>query len=164
MADPSEARGNDIRAREILDEASTDIDAGLPNDPDLQAQMMYVMGSVYKNLGLYSKAESLLRHSVETRQRTLGVSNPDTLQSMYDLAEVLTFEGHYPDAEKLCRATLDGRRSVLGSEHRDTLTSMTWLGWILFNEGHYADAEKLYREAIEVATRKYGPEEKIRSR
>ena len=161
VADPSEARGNDIRAREILDKASNDIDTGLHDDPDLQAQMMFVMGSVYKNLGLYSKAEALLRHSVETRKRALGARNPDTLQSIYDLSEVLTFEGRYPEAEKLCRETLDGRRIVLGPENRDTLTSMTWLGWILFNEGRYAEAEKLYRDAIEIATRKYGAEDKI---
>jgi non-specific serine/threonine protein kinase/serine/threonine-protein kinase len=161
VSDPSEARGDDIRAREILDKASNDIDTGPANDPELQAQMMNVMGSVYQSLGLTSKAEPLLRRAVKIRQRALGPRNPDTLQSKYDLAELLTHEGHYPEAEKLCRETLDGRRSVLGPGHRDTLSSMTWLGWILFNEGHYSEAEKLYREAIEVAGRALGPQDKI---
>ena len=47
VSDPSEARGNDIRTREILDKAAKDIDAGLAKDPELQAQMMHVMGKVY---------------------------------------------------------------------------------------------------------------------
>jgi eukaryotic-like serine/threonine-protein kinase len=54
VSDPSEARGNDIRAREILDKASKGIATGLANDPELQAQMMNVMGNVYVSLGLFS--------------------------------------------------------------------------------------------------------------
>ena len=33
VSNPGEARGNDIRAREILDKASNDIAAGLANEP-----------------------------------------------------------------------------------------------------------------------------------
>ena len=72
VSDPSEARGNDIRTREILDKAAKDIDAGLAKDPELQAQMMHVMGKVYLGLGLYSKAESLLRRAAEIRRSALG--------------------------------------------------------------------------------------------
>jgi serine/threonine protein kinase len=46
VSDPSETRGNDVRAREILDKASQDIDTGLAREPELQAQMMDVMGNV----------------------------------------------------------------------------------------------------------------------
>ena len=56
VSDPSAARGNSITAREILDKASKEIDTGLSKDPDLQAQMMQIMGDVYGNLGLYSQA------------------------------------------------------------------------------------------------------------
>ena len=85
-----QAHGNgDIRAREILDKASKDIDTGLAKDPELQAQMMDVMGNVYVSLGLYPKGESLLRRSVDIRRSTLGPNNADTLKSMYDLAAVL---------------------------------------------------------------------------
>jgi serine/threonine protein kinase len=70
VSNPSEARGNSITAREVLDKASKDIDAGLAKDPKLQAQMMSVMGDVYESLGLYSQAQTLLaqslRHSPES--------------------------------------------------------------------------------------------------
>jgi eukaryotic-like serine/threonine-protein kinase len=161
VSDPSEARGNDIRAREILDKASKDIETGLAKDPELQAQMMHVMGSVYKSLGLYSKAESLLRRAVEIRRRTLGATNADTLKSMHDLAGDLLEESRFAEAERLCRETLDTRRRVLGPEHRDTLNSMTQLALILNEEGRYPDSEKLYREALAVATRVLGPQDNL---
>src|SRR5208282_4453636 len=53
VSDPSEARGNSITAREILDNASKQIDTGLAKDPETQAQLMDVMGNVYESLGLY---------------------------------------------------------------------------------------------------------------
>jgi non-specific serine/threonine protein kinase/serine/threonine-protein kinase len=163
VSDPSEARGNDIRAREILDKASKDIETGLANDRELQAQMMHVMGNVYESLGLYSKAESLLGRAVEIRRRILGVKNKETLKSMDDLTGVLRDESRYSDAERLCRETVDTRRQAFGREDRATLSSMTQLGSILNDEGHYPDAEKLHREALEVATRKFGPQDPLAS-
>ena len=43
VSDPSEARGNSVTAREILDKASEDIDSGLARDPELQAQLTHLM-------------------------------------------------------------------------------------------------------------------------
>ncbi|MGA8103313.1 MAG: serine/threonine-protein kinase, partial [Candidatus Acidiferrales bacterium] len=107
VSNPSEARGNTITAREILDKASMDIDTGLTKDPELRAQMMHLMGDVYYNLGLYPRAQSLQQQSMEIRQRVLGPEHPDTLKSMNNLANVLNDEGHSAEAEKLDRETLD---------------------------------------------------------
>jgi serine/threonine protein kinase len=161
VSNPSEARGNDIKAREILDKASKNIDTGLAKDPELQAQMMTVMGNVYDSLGLYTKADSLLNRAVAIRRRILGVRNPDTLKSMKDLAAVLNEESRYQDAEKLSRETLDGRRQALGSEHRETLESMSQLALILNNEGRFPEAEKLHSNVVEVAKRVFGEQDKL---
>jgi serine/threonine protein kinase/tetratricopeptide (TPR) repeat protein len=158
VSDPSEARGNSITAREILDKASTDIDTGLTKDPELQAHLMNVMGNVYINLGLYSRAQSLYEHTIEIRRRVLGPEHPDTLSSMNNLASVLDHQGRYAEAEKLYRETIDVKRRVLGPEHPDTLTSMWGLCVVLDHQGRYAEAEKLDRETIDVKRRVLGPE------
>lgn len=160
VSNPSEARGNDIRAREILDKSAKDIDTGLANDPELQAQMMNVMGTVYQSLGLTSKAEPLLRRALEIRQRVLGPRNPDTLQTQQDLAVAVLAGSNYPEAEKLCRETLETRRQVLGPEHHDTVDSMVQLARILGFQSRYDEAEKLNRDALEVARRKW-PQDRL---
>jgi serine/threonine protein kinase len=161
VSNPSEARGNDIRAREILDKSAKDIDKGLANDPELQAQMMNVMGNVYQSLGLISQSEGLLRRALEIRQRTLGLRNPDTLKSQNDLAVAVLAQSHYPQAEKLCRETMETRRQVLGPEHHDTLDSAVLLATILGYEGRYAEADELDRNALEVLKRKFGPQDSL---
>ncbi len=149
LSDPSEARGNSITAREILDKASKDIDTGLAHDPELQAEMMRVMGLVYKNLGLFARAQSLFGSSADIRRRILGPENADTLRSLDDLAWTLNQEGHVREAEKLQRETVDTRRRVFGVENLDTLRSMSNLAWSLDREGNYAEAEKLEREVLD---------------
>jgi non-specific serine/threonine protein kinase/serine/threonine-protein kinase len=156
VSDPSEARGNSITAREILDKASTEIDPGLAKDPELQAQMMYVMGKVYDSLGLFAVSESLLQRAYDTRRRVLGPENPDTLNSMIALAWTLRHEGRYADAEKLQRETLEIRTRVLGPEHPETIASMGNLAVTLDDEGHYADAEKLQRQVLDFRRRILG--------
>ena len=158
VSNPSEARGNSITAREILDKASKDIDTSLTKDPELQAQMMYVMGDVYYNLGLYPRAQLLLQQAMGIRQRVLGPEHPDTLASMNNLANVLDDEGHYAEAETLYRETLDIRRRVLGPEHPDTIWSTNNLAVVLEDEAHHAEAEKLYQETLDIERRVLGPE------
>jgi serine/threonine protein kinase len=161
VSDPSHARGNDIRAREILDRASKSIETSLNNEPELQAQMMHVMGTVYESLGLYTESESLFRRAMEIRRRVLGARDPATLTSMDGLAGALNQQSRYPEAEKLARQTVDARRSKLGGEHRDTLQSMNVLALILNNEGRYAEAETLHRQEIETARRVLGPDDTL---
>src|SRR5205085_7743923 len=95
VSNPSEARGNKVTAREILDKASRDIGTGLAKDPELQAQMMEVMGTVYYNLGLYSQAYPLLARALEIRTRILGLEHPDTLKAMNNVGTTLDDKGRY---------------------------------------------------------------------
>ena len=158
VSQPSEARGNAITAREILDKASTDIDTGLAKDPELQANMMDVMGNVYTSLGLYQRGDALLTRAVETRKHVLGAENPDTLRSTAGLAWTLQREGRYSEAERLGREALELERRVLGPDDPDTLRSASDLSWTLYQQGRYADSEKLLRETLDRQRRVLGPE------
>jgi eukaryotic-like serine/threonine-protein kinase len=158
VSDPSHARGKTITAREILDKSSAEINTGMARDPELQAQMMDVMGTVYGSLGLYSSAGPLLERSADIRRRVLGPENPETLATQFHFATILRNEGRYPEAEKLYRETMQVQRRVLGPEDASTVFSMNSLGVVLQDEGRYAEAEKLDRESLEIRRRVSGPE------
>jgi tetratricopeptide (TPR) repeat protein len=161
VSDPSHSRGNDVRVREILDKASSQVLSGLDKDPLDQAQLMGVMGDVYRNLGMYPQAESLLRRALASRKKLLGDKNEDTLKSMYSLATLLREQSRTAEAEKLARQTLDLRRSTLGPEARATVESMSQLSLILNEEGHYPEAEQVEREALAIAGQKFGTNDPI---
>lgn len=158
VSNPSEARGNSITAREILDQASKNIETGMARDPELQAQLMQAMGGVYQGLGLYSRSETLLARTADIRRRVLGSDHPDTLASMDALAVAFNSENRYAEAEKLNREVLAVRRRVLGAENPDTLTSMFHLAKALYAQGHYTEAEKLERDVLDGQRRILGPD------
>jgi serine/threonine protein kinase len=158
VSDPSQARGNSVTAREILDKASKDMSTGLAKDPEVQSQMMQVMASTYANLGLYARARELAKPALDARLSLLGPDDPRTLESMTQLGLILHREGHPADAEKLERQALVGERRTLGDEDPLTLKTMDYLAAALIYQGHYDEAEKLERQVIEVGTRRLGPE------
>jgi len=159
VSDPSEARGNSITAREILDKSSEEIESGLAKDPESKAQMLQVMGTVYDGLGLYARAQSLFEQALDIQRRVLGPENRDTLSSMYRLSWVLNKQGHYAEAEKLQSETLNIQRRVLGNEAPDALASMNNLAAELFSLGRFAESEKMDRETIAIRRRVLGPED-----
>jgi non-specific serine/threonine protein kinase/serine/threonine-protein kinase len=153
VSDPSEARGNSITAREVLDRGAVRIDKELGGEPLVQAQMMDTMGRVYTNLGLYPKAVELLRPAMEIRERLLGQEDACTLQSMHTLGWALRREGHNVEAETVVARTLALRRRVLGSDHPDTLNSLNDLAVIYQNEGKREAAGKIFLEVLQTRRR-----------
>lgn len=153
VSDPSEARGNSVTAREILDKSSKEIETGLAKDPELQAQMMNVMGEVYLNLGLYPQAQSLIEQAIQIRRRTYGVRNRETLDSMDKLAWIFQEQGKFEQAEKIEREILPIRSELFGPEDRDTLGSEMNLANAVSGQGRNAESEQIDRAALAIRRR-----------
>ncbi|MGB6690341.1 MAG: serine/threonine-protein kinase [Terracidiphilus sp.] len=158
VSDPSQARGNSVTAREILDRASSDIGTGLSKDPEVQAQMMQVMATTYLNLGLYPRARDLAQQALDARRKILPPDDPGVLQSMTQLGWILDRDGHYSDAEKLERQALEQERRTLGNQDPLTIESIDHFSVILEDQGGNVEAEKLAREALDASTRRFGGE------
>ena len=159
VSDPSEARGNAITAREILDKSAKEIDTGLAKDPELKAQLLAVMARVYRKLGLYSQAEPLLLKAISLRTHVLGPDDLATLQSREELGLLLLQLGRYTDAEKVDREVSETAQRVLGADHRETLRAQANLFWDLDAEGHSEEAARLGRITLEKQHRILGDED-----
>ncbi len=158
VSDPSEALGNALTAREILDSGAKKIEAELAGQPEVKARLMETMGTVYTNLGLYRGAEPLLRAAVDTDRRTLGNNHPQTLTAMNQLANLYWSQDRYPEAEPLYLEVIEGRRRVLGEEHPDTLRVRTDLASLYTQQKQFDEAERLDKATLEVQLRVLGPD------
>ncbi len=156
VSDPGEARGNQVTAREILDKASSQMETGLTSEPQMQAQMMMVMGLVYENLGLYDRADSLYGKAANIRLQLLGSENDDTLKSQAALGWVLYRLGRFHDSETTLRQVLAIRMRRYGPKNPDTLAAMSYLGVVLHEEGQSAEAETLERQVYDYRRRALG--------
>jgi eukaryotic-like serine/threonine-protein kinase len=159
VPNPSEARGNTVTAREILDGASQQIGGNLNKDPELQAQLMETMAQTYAGLGLYGRSQDLTEHALAIQSSLFGERNRETLASESYLAQTLRAQGHLPEAEKLLQNTIGTQRQVLGPNDPDTLASIDRLGYVYANEARHADAENLFRQTLNAERKILGPDD-----
>jgi non-specific serine/threonine protein kinase/serine/threonine-protein kinase len=158
VSDPSEARGNALTARELLDNGARQIDRTLAAEPELQARLQATIATVYTTLGIYSAAEPLLRRAVAAHRRLKGDDSPDTLSVTSALADVLWHEGRFAEAEPLYRDIMMRRIRLLGSDHPDTLRSMFDLASTYIPLNELEKAEELHRRVVELQARVLGKE------
>ena len=159
VSNPSEARGNAVTAREILDKSSKDIDTGLRKDPELQAHLMVTMAQTYAGLGLYGRAQDLVEQALAIQNTKFGERSRETLASESYLAQLLRAQGHLPEAEKLLQNTLEAQRQVLPPNDPDTLASMDRLGYVYANEARHSDAESMFRQTLNAERKVLSPDD-----
>jgi serine/threonine protein kinase/Tfp pilus assembly protein PilF len=156
VSDPSEARGNTITAREILDRGAGRISDGLEDQPLVQARLQQTIGSVYDGLGLYEDALSLFEEALETRQQELGEENLDVSRSLDGVGSMHRKLGNVDEAEIALVRTLEMRERLLDPDDPYIATSLNNLGLLYENAGRFGEAEPLYSRAIEIKERNVG--------
>jgi non-specific serine/threonine protein kinase/serine/threonine-protein kinase len=155
VSDPSEARGNTITAREVLDKGAEEIDQELQDQPLVRARMMDAIGRVYRSLGLYDKAVPLLEESLEMRRDILGEENPETSESLNNLAELYHDQGKYAEAEPLYQRALTIREKVLGAEHPEVAASLENYAVLLRKMGRNEEADRLEKRTRAIRARQH---------
>lgn len=159
LADPAKAKGEKLTVREALDKAAKRIDDGsLKNQPLVEAEVRFTIGSTYSSLGMYQQAETQLRTADALQSRGLGGEHPDTLRTRSKLSDAITWESDYAGAAMLAQPTLEAQTRVLGPDHPDTLQTMVILGRVLWAQvGKFPEAETLLQDAVERRKRVLGP-------
>jgi tetratricopeptide (TPR) repeat protein len=148
VSDPSEARGNSITAREIMDKGADRIENELTAQPATQATLMETMGAVYTSLALYDQANSLLQSALDKRVALYGDKHLEVARSLHLLGEVLKLKADYETSEAMYRKALTQRRELLGNEHVDTAKTIYELADLLARTGEFTEAEQLFRESL----------------
>jgi tetratricopeptide (TPR) repeat protein len=148
VADPSEARGNSITAREIMERGAARIATELAAQPRIQATLMETIGRVYTSLGLYEQAVPLLESALEKRKALHDGDDVEVAQSLDALGEVLKLQAAHSQALPIYRDALAIRRRLLGDNDLDTARSVYELADLHGRMGQYAEAEPLFREAL----------------
>ncbi len=158
ISDPSEARGNSITAREMLDKGAAHIDQDLATQPRIQATLMDTVGTVYMGLGLYAKARPLLDRAVATKRKLQGEDPLDLSLTLTDLGWLATLQADFATAEREYREALDIQATQSGNPRvpEARATTLFDFGVLAQSEGRYADAQAAFREALGIQRTLYG--------
>jgi tetratricopeptide (TPR) repeat protein len=158
ISDPSQALGNTITAREILDRGARRIEFELADQPAIQATLMDTMGTVYKSLGLYDEARGLIDRGLSTRRALFGDRNIEVARSEANIGHLLGLEAELDDAAASYEEAIATFRATPDADPRELALGLFGLADVRSMQGDDVSAEGLLREAIEIQRAAYGEE------
>lgn len=147
MPNPTQARGREVTALELLDRGSAEIDRRLKDQPEARAALLLTMGQSYKNLGRYREAERLFAQALAL-ERGRGAVGLGVAANLHELAEVASLDGRYLEAERFERAALAERRRSGRPFDEADVEGLARLARILDRAGQLDAAAKAYEQAL----------------
>jgi eukaryotic-like serine/threonine-protein kinase len=144
--------------RGLLDAGAERVQKELVGQPELQAEMLTVIGRTYRKLGVYDKAQPLLEQAIAVGRPVFGSENVRLAQTLHDLGTLLQEKGDYTAAARYLEEALGMRRKLLGREHADVAVTLVELARVYQDQGSNPRAEPLQREALDIRRKALGNE------
>ena len=159
--DPAFSRGKEMTALEVLEQGLLRVEETLRDRPELQVEILLMVGEVYLEMGSYDRAESVFRRAV----RLARLHPPDDpllpAAALHALGAALKCRnGDYVESLTLfCDAFEIFRKVRLADPERETDKDIAHIlndiGVILLNLDQTEDAERLFRIVVELRRRIY---------
>jgi serine/threonine protein kinase/tetratricopeptide (TPR) repeat protein len=158
-ADPisNRATREGLTVRGLLDGGVAQAETALADEPAAAAEIFAVLGRIYRQFGVYDKAQRLLEQALVSGEKAFGPEDLLMARVLNELGAVLTDRGDYAAAEQSLQRALDMRRHLLGTDHADVAVTMVELGRFYQDRGQRDRAEPLKREALDIRRRVLGP-------
>lgn len=153
---PEAAVGDTLTARAVLDRGVDRVREELAGQPEVRARMLHVAGRVYRNLGLYEPARSLLREALELRRELHQGPHPEVAATLDDLATALRLERDFVGAVPVYREALEMHRALHPDTSLAVVNAAADLALNLRDVGRADTAVAIMREVLELKRRRVG--------
>jgi serine/threonine-protein kinase len=153
IPDPEEGQGGAVPARVLLQKGAARLDTGFADQPLLKADLKEVIGSAFREYGLYEKALGLHRDALALRKGT-GAGGDSARLALADtrnnIGEALYYLDRPDSARAQYRRSLSTRRRLRENRHADVAQSLNNLALLDAGREDYARAAKRMEEALAI--------------
>ncbi|MGI9289460.1 MAG: tetratricopeptide repeat protein [Pseudomonadales bacterium] len=149
VSDPNVSGIETVTVRELLDRSQERIHDQLEDAPEIQAQMLHVLGEIYYSLGSYKESAVLQESALQIRRRLPPKQNLALASTLTQLAFSYNSTDKYDEAQKLLEEALAIHRAI-GIESVEQAEILNALGEAQRLQANHEQAEALYREAIAI--------------
>jgi serine/threonine-protein kinase len=153
FSDPTEARGEDLTAREVLERGTERIEREFGDRPDIQASLLSEVAQIHANLGQLGRAESLSRRALEIERVQLAAGSLPATTMLAQLGRILAAQGRRDEAIPVLREAVAERSRLLAAPDTILAQAQADLAWELRESGEHAAAAELFRSAIATVRR-----------
>lgn len=154
--DPSRTADRDITVREVLDAASDTIDERFAGEPIIQIAIHDTVGTTYRRLGVFEKAEHHLKEALRLLEETLGREHQDTGFAINNLGVLYNDQQKYQDALPLLEEALEINIKHGGEMEPRTPRTMGNIATALSGLGRYDEALEMSQKALALKRKIYG--------
>jgi serine/threonine-protein kinase len=155
-ADPAQAKGEDVTAREILAAGVQQLEIEMQGRPEIQATMQRVLGEVYYELGASDTADDLLNKALATQLTTDGTEPLDIARTYLALGMHEQTIGNFDKAADAFQQAAGIRSRQLPRDHYDAMEVISAEAFLQETLGNYPEARLLHEEALAMAQRLAG--------
>lgn len=146
-ADPQQANGEALDARNLLQRGRERLDSELADQPLLRAQLLETLGRIHTTLGLYDEAQPLLTEALTLREQLHGSQHPEVAATLCDLGALAHASGQ-GDATALFRRALAMYEAAGMRESPAVADLLNDLGTVLAAQGQLDDAETILQQSL----------------
>ena len=158
-ADPAQARGEDVTAREMLDRGASRIEEELDGQPEIQGNLLRVLGEVYYSLGKPEEAEVLFRKGLSILQPVVQQPNAEVTDLNLDLGIIYQDRGEWERADSVFRQVYSDRVALVGKQHEDIAEILSIQGFLAETMGDYDRADSLLRASLRLNEALHKPDD-----
>ena len=150
--DPDVAAGDTLTAYDILERSGLRVENELAEEPELQAEMMTIIGRMYHKMGAFDKAENWLRDAFDRSTKLFDSGSMELMWGSYNLAGVMNSQWHYEEAESLLVALIEktNSRENLDITHLNLL-ARDRMASTMIGKGEYEQAMSFLLEGLDIA-------------
>ena len=105
-------------------------------------------GGHLRNLGLYEKAEQILKRAVECAKKVRGMNHPDYGTTLGNLANLLRMRKHHQESEALFLQALGIYEKTIGKSHILYVGTINNLGLLYQETGRLEEAMECFRQCL----------------
>jgi serine/threonine-protein kinase len=156
LTDPNAAGGDEVMVREVLDAGVAQIRSELHDQPDVRGDLLMVMGSAHRKLGLYEEAVPLVEEALRVRIENYESPSAPVAESLVLLGRLHRHLGKYDIADSVITAALEMQRVLYGENHLEVAASLNHLATVGTARSEFERAEELYRQALDIRRAQLG--------
>ncbi len=155
QSDVGGKKGREATIIDILAEAERRLDSGdLADQPEVRAELRYVVGSGYMAQGDYASADRMLKQALEEQTAIFGPDSPKLVKTAMTVAGLFVIKADYANADRLYTQKESQIRTEFLRGAVDPATYIgTLSGYALSRraQGDAKHAERLLREALAIS-------------
>lgn len=144
--------GPDMRVKELLDVAATEVGGRFEAYPDLRSAIQSTIGETYTRLGIYDIAEQQLVSSIDSMRSLEEVPTTALASTLVVLAQVYLATTRLDDAESTLAEAIQVANAIQPrDEHPELFAQITHQQAALaYEQGKFEESLEIYQQALDL--------------